>query len=140
MARRRHKEAPLTNPDPLEQLSGLAWLAGTWRGPGYEAHYSTPEGGLILSHTKQLEGDRVVFFEQERFEVRDGRVVEAPSPNGVPTPVVFTLTEQGPNAAVFENPTHDFPTRLAYRREGDRLVIHVTGPDGRGPRFELTRA
>jgi hypothetical protein len=120
-------------------IHDLAWLADTWRSPDYEAHYSSPDGGVILSYAKQFEAGRVTFFEQERFEVRDGHVVEAPSPNGVPAPVVFTLTELEPGWAVFENPTHDFPTRLSYRREGDRLTIHVQGPDGRGPRFELTR-
>jgi hypothetical protein len=32
---------------------------------------------------------------------------------------------------VFENPAHDFPTRVAYRRDGDRLVATVSGPGGR---------
>lgn len=126
---------------PDQQLAALAWLAGTWRSDTYTAHYSGPEGGVILSYSKQYEDGRLVFFEQERFEVRDGHVVEAPSPKGVPSPVVFTLTALDPagHAAVFENPTHDFPTRLSYRREGDRLHIRVEGPGGRGFGFVLDR-
>lgn len=120
-------------------IADLAWLAGTWRSPSYEAHYSSPDGGLILSYAKQFDDGRLAFFEQERFEERDGRLVEVPSPSGVPAGVVFTLTELAPGWAVFENPAHDFPTKLSYRREGDRLTIHVQGPDGRGPRFELFR-
>jgi hypothetical protein len=137
------KEPAMSLPDlsPDQQLAALAWLAGTWRSDTYTAHYSSPEGGLILSYSKQYENGRLVFFEQERFEVRGGRVVEAPSPKGVPSPVVFTLTtlDLARHEAVFENPTHDFPTRLSYRREGDRLHIRVEGPDGRGFGFALDR-
>ncbi len=39
----------------------------------------------------------------------------------------FALTQRGPNEVVFENPTHDFPKRIAYRRIGDALVATVSG-------------
>jgi hypothetical protein len=31
---------------------------------------------------------------------------------------------------VFENPGHDFPQRLIYRRDGDRLTARIEGQAG----------
>jgi hypothetical protein len=51
-------------------------------------------------------------------------------------PVAFALTECGDSHAVFENPEHDFPTRIAYRLgEAGEMTVGVTGADGKG--FEI---
>jgi hypothetical protein len=121
------------------QLMALGWLAGTWRNDACEAHYSSPDGGLILSHTKFFQDGKLASFELERFEVRGNQVVEVPAPNGVPSPVVFTLTALVGQRAVFENPGHDFPCWICYARTGDRLVIEAKGQDGRGFRLDLAR-
>ncbi|HYE87055.1 MAG TPA: DUF6265 family protein [Vicinamibacterales bacterium] len=39
----------------------------------------------------------------------------------------FPLVRSGPGEAVFENPSHDFPQRVIYRREGDRLTGRIEG-------------
>lgn len=131
--------------DPAEVLAGLDWLAGHWRGElgggSWEAIYSTPEGGLILSLNKQVTEGELRTFEIEQFRVQDGAVVMAPSPSGKPSPVVFTLTENDPQArrAVFENSEHDFPQILVYHRSADdRLQIqaHAT-QEGKRVGFEL---
>ena len=110
----------------------MDWLEGRWRGPAdegtWEAIYSGPEGGMILSLNKQIVDDKVILFEFERFVVQDGEVVMAPSPAGRPSPVVFTLTEFDAEGrrAVFENPRHDFPQILVYHRHAhDKLRIQV---------------
>ena len=35
----------------------------------------------------------------------------------------------GPGFAVFENPAHDFPKRLSYRRTGQTLRVEVDGDE-----------
>jgi hypothetical protein len=43
-------------------------------------------------------------------------------------PTAFKLTRAGANEAVFENPAHDFPKRIAYRKEADgSLTARVEG-------------
>jgi hypothetical protein len=49
------------------------------------------------------------------------------------TPVPFRLTSGGTNEAVFENPAHDYPARIVYRRQGEVLTATISGPDGANP-------
>ncbi|MDB5100770.1 MAG: uncharacterized protein JWM80_5191 [Cyanobacteria bacterium RYN_339] len=123
--------------DPHAQLAALGWLAGTWCNDSCEAHYSSPAGGLILSYTKHFDAERVTSFEHERFEVRDGQVVEVPAPGGAPSPVVFTLVSVEPDRAVFENLKHDFPTRITYLRRANKLEVLAEGQAGKGFMLEL---
>jgi hypothetical protein len=43
------------------------------------------------------------------------------------------LSESSENRAVFENLEHDFPQRIVYWRQGDRLGASIEGetPEGR---------
>ena len=49
------------------------------------------------------------------------------------TAVPFRLVSSKAGEAVFENPVNSYPVRIAYRREGDRLVATVSGKEGRNP-------
>ena len=44
----------------------------------------------------------------------------------------------GENAAVFENPDHDFPTRIEYRLVGESLVASIAGAEP-GPSWTFER-
>lgn len=119
----------------VQQLASMEWLAGSWVGRvgdgAFHAHYSTPEGGRIISHCKRSEDGRTRFYEFEVFEVRRGRVVFSPYPGGRGT-APLSLTECEAGRAVFENPIKDFPTRISYRRVSeDRLVITLSDPHGK---------
>ena len=121
---------PATN----TELDGLRWLAGTWRSDTLLAHYSSPEGNLILSASKHLDDGQVVFFEFERFQLNDGRVLYTPYPGGRQSSDSFPMVEHDPAArrAVFENPAHDFPQRFIFhRRDDDHLVITTTDMDSK---------
>jgi hypothetical protein len=130
---------PATN----TELGGLSWLAGSWRSDTLLAHYSSPEGNLILSMSKHLDGGQAVFFEFERFQMNEGRVVYTPYPGGRQSSDTFPMVEHDPAArrAVFENPAHDFPQRFIFhRRDDDRLVITTTDMDNeRQIVFDLRR-
>lgn len=135
------------------RLEDLSWLAGSWSGevkgsaPGtrFETHYTTPQGGVILSSSKAFGQDgKLRWFELERFEARDGVLQVTPYPNGKAS-VSFTLVEYDPAAkkAVFANPQHDYPKRITYQRVADdRLLFVVEGGVGEGApvmEFSLSR-
>jgi hypothetical protein len=52
-------------------------------------------------------------------------------PRGRP-PTTFRLTASGADWARFENPAHDFPQRIEYRRTPDGLHAETAGPDKDG--------
>ena len=130
--------------------SDLPWLEGVWRGRvggrDFEARYTSPDGGLILSMSKYTANGKAVEFEFERFTEKEGTVVLTPYPDGKESPATFRLTDfdQKTRRAVFENPEHDFPTKISYQRVAeDSLTILVSGPrkDGKEKvlRYELRR-
>ena len=135
--------------DATEVLSEMSWLAGSWSGAmwggTFEAYYSTPAGGKILSYSRLLKDGKTAFHEFEIFECRAHTVHLRPHPGGRPAGE-FMLKSADPKKrqAVFENPKKDFPTRIVYRRVTDeKLVITLTDPHGgstKVEKFELTRA
>lgn len=142
---------PLATPQgaaPEDAVADLAWLAGTWSGDmwggRFTAHYSTPEGGKILSHSRLMHGEEESFYEFEVFELRDGVLHLQPYPGGKKAGG-FELASQdaGARKAVFENPEKDYPTRIVYERSGESdLVITLSDPHGgseKVERFELSR-
>jgi hypothetical protein len=134
----------LPTPASPPQVSDLSWLEGTWRGTiggrEFEAHYTGAEGGQILSASKYTESGKPAGFEFERFEQQGDSLVLTPFPEGESS-VSFPLAEYDEKAkrAVFQNLTHDFPTRISYQRTGrDRLTILVSGPGEDGNEQVLT--
>jgi len=126
-----------------DDLSALGFMAGCWRSePGargtvIEERYSPPAANLMLGTTRYLRGDTVVSYEFTRIELNEGSIVLTPYPNGTAS-VGFTLTTTAPGSADFENPEHDFPTRILYRRaEAGSLTARIEGPDGRGQAWTM---
>jgi hypothetical protein len=100
------------------------------------------DGGQVLSASKYTENGQPAGFEFERFEQRGDTLLLTPFPEGNSS-VSFPLAEYDANArrAVFENLTHDFPTRISYQRLArDRLTILVSGPGEDGNEQVLTYA
>lgn len=131
------------------RLEDLSWLAGSWSGevkgaaPGtrFETHYTTPQGGVILSSSKAFSQEgKLRWFEFERFETRDGVLQVTPYPNGKAS-VSFALAEYDPatKKAVFANAQHDYPNRITYQRVAeDRLLFIVAGNSEGAPVMEFT--
>jgi uncharacterized protein DUF6265 len=132
--------APLPRrPAASPQVTDLTWLEGVWRGKiggkDFEAHYTGPDGGQILSASKYTEDGKPAGFEFERFEQRGDTLILTPFPEGMSS-LSFPLAEYDGKSkrAVFENLAHDFPTRISYQRVAkNRLRILISGPgeDGR---------
>ena len=75
---------------------------------------------------RTLKGDREVLREILSIEPRGKNYVYvAELPNR--GPVEFKLVDRGIEWARFENPEHDFPQRIEYRRNGNNLRAEVSG-------------
>jgi hypothetical protein len=128
------------------RVSDLSWLEGSWLGRiggrDFEAHYTSAEGGQILSASKYTEDGKPAGFEFERFEQKGDTLVLTPFPEGNSS-ATFPLVEYDARnrRAVFENVAHDFPTRISYQRvSNNRLTILVSGPAEDGKEQVLTYA
>lgn len=79
-------------------------------------------------------------FEFLRIVERDGGLVYVAQPNGA-APTEFVLTEFSAKRAVFENPRHDYPKRIAYELSADGGLTATIGyiKGGSPRRFEFKR-
>lgn len=131
--------------DEQASLARMAWLEGTWQRTdlppgesGQERWQRTDGGGYVGTGVHERDAGRR-FEEGLRIEVQDGTVVYlATTPQNV-APVAFALTSIDVNGMVFENPAHDFPKRIAYRRSGaDGMAVRIDG-DGKAADFRFRR-
>ena len=130
-------------------LESLRFMAGCWRGLGedgqtIEEYYTPPTENLMLGVTRYVREGRVTGFEFSTIARQDTVIVLTPRPEGQRA-VPFQLTRLEARGAVWENPAHDFPTLIAYRRlPGDTLVARIEGPGAAGSRrsaeWRMTRA
>jgi hypothetical protein len=130
----------------LQPASGIpTWMAGCWAGSRGDERFTErwlladPTTLLGLSHT--VKAGKVTAFEFLRVIVKSGKVVYVAQPNGV-APTEFAATDVTANQIVFENPKHDFPKRVIYRRSGgEQLTASIDGGAAGGNRaeFAMTR-
>ena len=110
--------------------ASLAWLEGVWigeeGGAAMEEIWTAPAGGILLGLHRDVFSSDKAFFEYLRIEHTAEGLVYFASPRGRPA-TAFKLAELGERNVVFENPEHDFPQRIHYRRDGDALVVRIEG-------------
>ena len=124
----------------------LSWLAGYWLscGNGREVSetWSDPRGGILMGYAITT-GAGGSSWEQMRIESGvpgPGDTGFVAQPRGAAAPVAFRLVRSRPREAVFENPAHDFPQRVIYRREGNRLTGRIEGAGGRSMEWRYRSA
>ena len=117
--------------DAATNLQRMEWLVGTWQRTDLPVGRSGHErwardGGGFSGIGVARQGAGTVFEETLRIEARDGEIVYIAEVAHNPAPVVFRLIRIDDDGFVFENPAHDFPKVIAYRRDGDRLRVRVS--------------
>ena len=132
---------------PCNSLEPARWLLGSWVEDGgkrivtetwTEASPTTFEGEGV---TRERTDGPVVDGEALRLLAMADGVFYVAKVAHNDYPVAFRITTCEANRLVFENPGHDFPRRLEYRRvDGDRLEVHVSDGAERGFRLDFRRA
>ena len=127
-------------------VAQVGWMAGCWEqaaGPRLiEEQWMRPRAGLMLGVSRTVVGDSLREYEQVALSQRGAHLVYAATP-ARQAPAEFASTAVSDSAVTFENPTHDFPQRIIYRRRGaDSLIARVEGMRGgqlRGRDFAYRR-
>ena len=127
-------------------ISELSWMAGDWQTPAggrvqIDEHWTQPAGGSMLGMSRTVGGDKTLEFEYLRIEQRPNGIYYVAHPKGSCPGTDFKLTRSSPTEAVFENPQHDFPKRIIYRKTGDdTLTASIDGGEGsKGMSFTYQR-
>ena len=127
-------------------ITDLAWMAGDWQtAPGgrrqIEEHWTAVAGGTMMGMSRTVAGEKTVEFEYLRIEQRADGIYYVAHPKARCPATDFKLTKASANEAVFENPQHDFPKRIIYRKTGaDTLTASIDGGEGsKAMTFSFTR-
>ena len=109
----------------------FTWLSGHWcsqiDGELIEEYWMPAEGDLALGVGRTVKAGRIKTFEFMRIQTRDGVTNYIAIHEGQPE-TSFRLTASGQDWARFENPQHDFPKRVEYRRTSFGLHAEIAGP------------
>lgn len=116
-------------------MSDLSWIAGDWQtAPGgrrqIEEHWTAVAGGSMMGISRTIAGDKTVEFEYLRIEQRADGIYYVAHPKARCPGTDFKLTRASANEAVFENPQHDFPKRIIYRKTDDGLTASIDAGEG----------
>jgi hypothetical protein len=127
----------------------LGWMAGCWQHRSQngalvdDEQWMSPRGGTMFGMSRTVRNDSIVVeFEHLQILARNGHAVYHAEPSGQKA-ADFEAARVSDTLVVFENPTHDFPQRVIYRRRGaDSLIARIEGTrngQGRGIDFPFMR-
>lgn len=109
----------------------LDWMLGCWETPdgsAREVWVRQAPGQLVGMAAVASEG-RVVFHEVLLIEVDDAGAHYTAHVQGQDA-TKFTATTFNDSEVSFTNAAHDFPQKVHYRRDGDRLLASISLLDG----------
>ena len=130
-----------TAQEPVPAVKDVAWIAGCWgvdrNGRHVSEQWMPPDGGTMMGVSRTVAGGKTT--EWEFLIIREGakglEYVAKPSGQAEAT---FTAAAATASEVVFENPAHDFPKRVVYKRDGDTLTAAIEGPmNGQNRRIEF---
>jgi hypothetical protein len=111
----------------------VSWMSGHWLrqdGPAWSEESWLNRGHFAVGVGASGRGELTTSYEFMRIaDDSDGKLTFWGAPEGRP-PVAFKMVSISANQVVFENPKHDYPTRISYRREGKMLIATISGPGG----------
>lgn len=111
-----------------QDITKLSWITGCWElshgAMVIEEQWTKPRGGIMLGVSRTVKGDKVVSTEFLKIAPEGGVLVYTPR-IGSRVPVPFKLLRISDSEVVFENPTHDFPQRIIYRKQEGGLFARV---------------
>ena len=119
-----------------DRLAPIAWLAGCWelRTPTRITleMWMPPAANLMLGGARTVIEGRLREHELTRLAMRGDTLVYTAIPSGQKE-TDFRGRPPADTGFVVENPAHDFPQRIIYRRRGaDSLLARIEGPGSGG--------
>ena len=118
----------------FEKLEKMSWLVGSWE-------QKLPDGTLVETWEKQNDSTFIggSYFVKEKDTIHSESVILTQKKEDlfyIPTvtgqnndePITFKLTSDAENTFTFENPAHDYPQKVTYKKVNDtNLLASISG-------------
>jgi hypothetical protein len=130
-------------------LTDLAWLSGCWEMTVMEKdlrineQWMKPAGGMMIGSGRTVKAGKTVDYEFVRIVDETDAIYYIAKPTANKEETRFKLIKSSASEVIFENPTHDFPQRVIYRLDGQKLNARIEGINNgktSGVDFPYTRA
>ena len=117
----------------LADFKKLNWLEGTWHRTDTQSGIS---GNEHWEHTSDAEwngwgvsmrGTDTVFVEKLKLVIRNGGIYYVADVPENKEPVYFKFTQLTNDGFICENPQHDFPKKITYQRDGNKMTATISG-------------
>ena len=134
--------------DARASLTELSPLGGCWEMniPDKQLviteQWMKPAGGLMIGSGRTVKSGKAIDYEFLRITEEPDGIYYVAKPTANKEETRFKLIKANATELIFENPAHDFPQRVIYRRSGDRLNARIEGTSNgksRGVDFPYTR-
>lgn len=102
-----------------------------------------PAGGMMIGAGRTVKSGKAVDHEFLRIIEDAGSIFYVAKPTANKDETRFKLIKATASEIVFENPAHDFPQRVMYRLDGEKLFARIEGTQNgkvRGVDFPMVRA
>jgi len=127
----------------FDQLEKMSWLEGSWEN-------NLPEGTLTETWQKTndstysgktlfIKEKDTIHFEEIVLSQKGETLFYTPTVKGQNNdePIEFKLTNSTENEFTFENPKHDYPQKIAYKKlNANNLVATISGKQQGKPSSE----
>lgn len=128
------EEADICKDYSTKAIEQANWFLGSWQNMSKDGLFSEiwkySNDSLYEGESYILKNNDTVFYESIDLEKHKNEWYYTVSVKGQnkEEPVSFKLTSVSPNQIVFENPEHDFPTKITYLKiSEDSIVASVSG-------------
>lgn len=121
-----------SNANQKSGIDQLEWISGCWvlddGKERIEETWMKPAGQSMIGMSRTVAGGKTVHTEHIQIRDANGRIAYIVEIGMGAKPTVFKLLKSSDTEVVFENPEHDFPQRIIYRRESaDALFARIEG-------------
>lgn len=119
-----------------DDFKKLDWLEGRWTRSGMKPGRMAQESWQKMSPTEwrglgvNMKGTDTAFVEKLKIVLKDEDIYYVADIAENKEPVYFKLTAITNTGFVCENPQHDFPKKIAYQKDGNRIKATISG-DGK---------
>jgi len=131
---------------PCDSLQSVRWILGDWKTEGGQTTTSESWGEVSprtfegRGEARTTDTNELRSSETLRLVEMSGELFYVAKVGHNEVPVAFKLTGCTEESAVFENPDHDFPRRLEYRRTGkNKMLVRVSDGGDKGFQVEFER-
>src|SRR5579872_1390266 len=105
------------------QPKEFSWLLGTWKEEGKQAfEVWKKRNGFLSAESYKTEGDKKIVTEEIKLIKKGNDFYYVPDVAGPQGAVEFKITLFDKNSFVAENPQHDFPKMIIYRKTDETHI------------------